>query len=505
MAVEVSWPSAVSLRAVARVVDGQVRGDAQVTDVSLDSQDCRRGTLFCAVRGTARDGHGFAEEAVRRGASALLVERWLPLPVPQVRVLLSRPAAGLAAAEVYGHPSAAMDLVGVTGTNGKTTTAYLLQAALAAGGRRPGMIGTVEVRGPGWWQPARLTTPEATELQRLLARMRDAGADSAVLEASSQGLDQHRLAGTRFRLGVFLNLGAEHLDYHGTVEHYYAAKAALLDPTMSERGLVCVDDDWGRRLAYQAQIPVTTFGRTPHADVTVELLGTGLGGTRVRLCGIDEDPELEAPVVGAVNAGNLAAAYLSARHLGVDPAAAAGGLAGCEAVPGRFQLVESGQPFLVVIDYAHTPDALGHLLETGRALAAPDGRVHLVVGSRGGKDRMKRPLTGRVAASADHPVISTDSPGDENPGRIIDEILVGTLDVPRDHIEVEPDRRRAIRHVIESARAGDVVVITGRGHEPTRRIAGRTEGFDDRDEAAAALRACGYSLEASRELQVRSS
>ncbi len=483
----------LDLPAIAGVLNGEVRGDALIDDVSVDSQACRPGVLFCAVRGTARDGHLFAEDAVAHGASALLVEHWLPLPVPQIRVPWARLAAGLAAAAVHGRPSAQMDVVGVTGTNGKTTTTYLLHAALGAGGRRPGMIGTVEVRWPGGSQPAGLTTPASTTLQRMLARMRDDGVDSVVLEASSQGLDQQRLTGTQFALGVFLNLGHDHLDYHGTVEHYYASKAILFEPDLSRHGLVCIDDEWGRRLAYQARIPVTTFGVSAGGDVRVEVLKTGLDGTRVRLVGVDGDPELAAPVIGAVNAANIAAAYLAARHLGVDPDAAAAGLAGCELVPGRFQLVDHGQPFLVVVDYAHTPDALAHLLRTARDLTAPGGRVHLVVGSRGGKDRMKRPLTGRVAGTADHPVITTDSPGNEDPAGIVEQIMVGTLDVPSGHVEAEPDRRRAIRHVVATAAPGDVVVITGRGHEPTRRVGDVNEAFDDREEAAEALRARGYS------------
>jgi UDP-N-acetylmuramoyl-L-alanyl-D-glutamate--2,6-diaminopimelate ligase len=407
---------------------------------------------------------------------------------------------------VYGNPADRLLIVGVTGTNGKTTTSHLTWSALGAAGRRAGLVGTVGNRFGDWSDPARLTTPDAPLLQRTLASMVANGADSVVMEVSSQGLDQERVGGIGFSVAVWLNLGHDHLDYHGTMEQYYAAKASLFDPRRARFGVVCVDDQWGRRLAHQAQIPVVTFGRSDGAQVRVEVLSSGLDGTQIRILGAgralrragggatDAPDELllRSPVVGEMNAENMAAAYLTACALGAPSDDAVAGLAFCPAIPGRFDLVDGGQPFLVIVDYAHTPEAYGRLITTARGLSGEGGEVHLVVGCRGDKDRFKRPLTGRVAATADHPVLTTDDPGDEDPRAILDQVLVGTLDVPHDHVRVEPDRKAAIGLAIGSARPGDVVLIVGRGHERRRRFGPTSEDFDDREVAARALAENGF-------------
>lgn len=452
------------------------------------------GALFCAVRGDHVDGHAKAIEAVAAGASALLVQHWLPLAVPQIKVPWSRAAVGPVAAALAGYPAEDLDVIGITGTNGKTTTASLTQAALVAAGRSAGLLGTVANQFGSEQQPAALTTPEAPDLQRVLARWRGLGADSVVMEVSSQGLDQHRVGGITFELGIFLNLGHDHLDYHGTVEQYYAAKARLLEPGVSRNGLICIDDDWGRRLAAQARIPIRTLGQHPAADVLVEVVATGLGGTTVQLSGAVQ-ARLFAPLVGRVHATNIAAAYLAALHLGAGEHDARSGIAGAASVPGRFERIEQGQPFLVIVDYAHTPDALVRMLSTAHDLTAPGGKVTLVVGSRGEKDRFKRPVTGRIAAEgADRPIFTTDSPGDEDPAAILSQMLAGTLDVPRDHLIVQPDRRLAIRAALGGAGPGDVVLIVGRGHEPRRRTKAGWEEFDDRAVARQALTDCGFAL-----------
>jgi UDP-N-acetylmuramoyl-L-alanyl-D-glutamate--2,6-diaminopimelate ligase len=449
--------------------------------------------MFCAVPGDHVDGHDLAYDAVARGASCLAVQRWLPFDVPQVLVPSTRAALGTLAAALHGNPADAMALIGVTGTNGKTTTTHLLQSALDSSGRRSGLLGTVENRWGAWSEPSFLTTPEPPELHKLLARMRTHGVDSVAMEVSSQGLDQHRVNGLMFDVAVWLNLAEEHLDYHGTMEQYYASKALLLEPKRARRGLVCIDDEWGRRLASHATIPVVTFGRSPWADVQVDVLSATLDGTRVRLSGVDGGVELEAPVVGAITACDIAAAYLAARWLGAEPSAVARGIATCSWVPGRFERVDAGQPFMVIVDYAHTPDALERLIRTARSLTQPGGQIHLVLGCRGGKDRFKRPTTGRVVATADHPILTTDDPDGEDPAAIVDQVLVGVIDIPHDHIRVELDRRAAIRLAISSAAPGDVVLITGRGHERRRHLGSDVEYFDDRAVAAEALANAGFS------------
>jgi UDP-N-acetylmuramoyl-L-alanyl-D-glutamate--2,6-diaminopimelate ligase len=274
------------------------------------------------------------------------------------------------------------------------------------------------------------------------------------------------------------------------MEHYYASKAKLFEAAHSRRGLVCVDDAWGRRLAAQAVVPLTTFGRSPGADVGVEILRTGINGTSIRLHGTRRgDMDIHGPIPGRINAANIAAAYLIAESLGLSPDTAAQGIAGTPGVPGRFELVDVGQPFLVIIDYAHTPDALESLILMAQSLTSPSGRVYLVLGSRGHKDRFKRPLTGRTATLADYPIFTTDSPGAEDPKAIINQMLVGALAVGHDRGRVEPDRSAAISLAIKSARPGDVVLLVGRGHEKHRSIGAATELFDDRAVALDALAA----------------
>jgi UDP-N-acetylmuramoyl-L-alanyl-D-glutamate--2,6-diaminopimelate ligase len=323
--------------------------------------------------------------------------------------------------------------------------------------------------------------------------MRQAGADSVVMEVSSHGLDQQRVEGIGFDFAVWLNLAQEHLDYHGTMEHYYATKAKLFEAQRSQRGLVCLDDAWGRRLAAQTNVPLTTFGRIPSANVTVEVLSTGLDGTSIRLHRTRQgDVDIHGPIPGRINAANIAAAYLTAEALGLDPDAAALGIAEAPGVPGRFERVDAGQPFLVIIDYAHTPDALESLLVMAQTLTLPGGKVHLVLGSRGHKDRFKRPVTGRTATMADDPIFTTDSPGAEDPQAIINQMLVGALAAGHERVRVEPDRTAAISLAIKAARPGDVVLLVGRGHEQQRSMGAATERFDDRAVALDALAGVAY-------------
>lgn len=474
-----------------------------IADLSYDSRQIRPGWLFCAIRGGERDGHDFSHAAREAGASALLVEHFVEVDLPQIRVPVVRAALGAVAAEIHGWPSHSLETVAITGTNGKTTTAYLLQHVLETAGRRTGLIGTIEAWVGDSHAPALLTTPEAPDLQRLLATMVHQGLEAVTIEVSSHGLDQGRVDGIEFDLGIFTNLAHEHLDYHGTMEHYYAAKAALFAPGRCHQGIVVVDDEWGQRLAWQLQstkaLPVTTVGLNTAAEWRVHSISTRLHQTRFTLEGHGESTEIEIPLAGPYNATNAAAAYLGARILGVDPRTAAAALRSGVSVAGRFQAVEMGQPFLVVIDYAHTPDALARVLATARELAAAGGSVHLVVGARGGRDRFKRQEIGRVAVSlADRVFFTADSPGLEPAASIVDQLRIGTFGVRGAEILVELDRREAIVAAIRGARHGDAVVIVGRGHEKTQHIGHETITLSDLEVVTDALANLGFSDPGSR-------
>ncbi|MDH6577358.1 UDP-N-acetylmuramoyl-L-alanyl-D-glutamate--2,6-diaminopimelate ligase [Kitasatospora sp. MAP5-34] len=467
--------------------------DVGVVDCTHDSRQVRPGWLFCALSGAHFDGHDYAETAVRAGARALLVQHFLDLDVPQLRVPNVRWAIGPVAAVLHGRPADGLSIAGLTGTNGKTTVSYLLHSAFVAAGWPAARLGTVETRigRHRWTSP--LTTLEATELQRAFVRMRREGVRAVAMEVSSHALDQHRVGGVTFDVAVFTNLEAEHLDYHGTMEQYYYAKSLLFTPERCRQALVCVDDEWGVRLAHQSRVPTTTFGRTDRAQVRITDTTSDLNGTRIRLEDAAGSVELSAPVVGACHATNVAAAYLAARALGVPAEAAATGIATCEPIPGRSELVDVGQPFLVVVDYAHTPGALRAQIETARRLVERGGQVHLVVGCRGGRDRHKRPDAGRAAMAADTVILTSDSPGDEDRQGIVSQMLAGMLERPDREVVVELDRAAAIGSAVAVARPGDVVLILGRGHETTQSVAGRAVPFDDREQARAVLTARGWA------------
>lgn len=475
--------------------DARRRGDATIEDATHDSRQVRPGWLYCAIPGATVDGHDFAEDAVERGASALLVERPLGAAVPQLEVPSVRAALGPVAAAVHGHPSGRLAVIGVTGTNGKTTTAYLLEAALGAGGIGTGVIGTIETRIHGAAQEGVRTTPEATDLQRLLATMFLRGVDAVAMEVSSHGLDQHRVDGIDFDAAVFTNLSQDHLDYHGTLENYYRAKARLFTDGLARTGIVCTDDRWGRRLCDEATVPVVTYGREDGAEVQVVDVTSDLTGTTCRLRSSRPDADgvhIETRLLGAHNALNATAAYLSAVAVGVEAEAARRGVAACTGVPGRLEPVDAGQPFAVLVDYAHTPDALDNALTVCRDLVGPSGRVHVVVGCGGDRDRGKRPEMGRLAATADRAVLTSDNPRSEDPRAILDEVVAGAQQVDGADVQVEVDRRTAIGEAIAGAEQGDVVLIAGKGHETGQEFADRTVPFDDRDVAADALGEQGW-------------
>jgi UDP-N-acetylmuramoyl-L-alanyl-D-glutamate--2,6-diaminopimelate ligase len=459
-----------------------------VTGLAYDSRTVEPGFLFFCVPGLQADGHAFAAAALERGAAALVVERELPLEAPQLLVADARAAMAPAADAFYGQPTRELAVAGVTGTNGKTTTAFLLFALLAAAGRRPGLLGTVESRIGGERRAVERTTPEAIDLQASFREMLDAGDRSCAMEASSHAAALHRLDCVRFAALVFTNLTQDHLDFHGTMEAYFDAKRHLFVTPSPEGELppaaICVDDPYGRRLAQERRAlgaPALTFGLAEEAEIRAEELELSAAGARLRAAGI----ALRTRLRGRFNVVNVLGAVAAGRLLGLPDEAIARGVTHLAGVPGRFQAVDEGQPFTVLVDYAHTPDALANVLAAAREITR--GRLVCVFGCGGDRDRAKRPLMGETAAAlADRVVVTSDNPRSEDPLAIIDEILAGTGRGPG--VEVELDRREAIRLAIGEAREGDTVLIAGKGHEQGQTFADRTVPFSDLEEASDALR-----------------
>jgi UDP-N-acetylmuramoyl-L-alanyl-D-glutamate--2,6-diaminopimelate ligase len=487
-----SEPPAIALETLAEAVGAaEVRNAApsSVFDLAYDAAAVGHGSLFVCVPGQRADGHDFAEGAVERGAVALIVERPLDLPVPQLVVSDARLAMALAADAFFGRPTRELEVAGVTGTNGKTTTAFVLYAILASAGRRPGLLGTVEMRVGGERRPVIRTTPEAIDLQRTFRELLDAGDRSCAMEASSHASELKRLVGTRFRALVFTNLSQDHLDFHGTLAAYYEAKRRLFTEADVDGNrppaAVNVGDAHGRRLAEDLRdlgAELVTFGLVEDADIRAEELELTPSSTSFRAAGLVLRPRLR----GRFNVENVLGAVAAARLLGIEDEAVVKGIEHVAGVPGRFEAVDEGQPFAVVVDYAHTPEALENVLAEARGLAA--GRLLCVFGCGGDRDRAKRPLMGEVVSRlADAAIVTSDNPRSEDPDAIIAEILTG-MDGRE---QVEPDRAAAIALAIEAAEEGDVVVIAGKGHEQGQELGDRTIPFDDREVARDALRRLG--------------
>ena len=470
--------------------------EVQLGDVTHDSRQAGPGVLFACRPGQRVDGHDFAGQAVAAGSPALLVERLCDLPVPQIVVSSVADVLGHAAAAIHGYPSRALTLVGVTGTNGKTTTTHLLESAFRAAGHVTGLIGTVQTRVAGQAVPGVRTTPESTDLQRLLARMVSAGATAAAMEVSSHGLALGRVAGTSFAVAVFTNLSQDHLDFHADLEDYYAAKARLFLPAHTQAAVVNVDDPWGHRLAAAAPVPVlrvSLSGAAEDADVTALDADEGPEGWTITVACAGMRLRLRTRLLGRFNAENALCALAAAHAAGIDLDAAAAGIAALDGVPGRMERVDAGQPFTVLVDYAHTPDSVAHVLSAARSLAGHK-RVLVVVGCGGDRDPTKRPLMGRVAAQlADFVVLTSDNPRSEDPLAILDMMASGARAVPGATWAIEPDRRAALALALQQADPGDVVVIAGKGHEPYQTIADRTMPFDDRLVARELLGAIGVA------------
>ena len=457
--------------------------DVAVTDVTHDSRLVKPGDLFVAIRGFKTDGHRYLDAAVEAGAAAVVVDRSSDVRSAQLVVTDTRTALGPLAAAVHGEPSRQIAVVGITGTNGKTTVTHLLESIVDAAGLIPGVIGTVGARIAGEDVPVPRTTPEASDLQRLLDQMVDAGVDVAAIEVSSHALALHRVDGTWFRVGAFTNLMQDHLDFHGDMDTYFEAKRQLFSADRVERAVVAIDDDAGRTIADAVTTPVTTAAVDHDAQVMAEDITTTMDGSSFTIITPGGSYRASIPLPGAFNVQNALVAAAISRDLGIGADAIVAGLAGVGAIPGRFQPVVAGQPFGVVVDYAHTPDAVSAVVASARRIT--EGRVIAVVGAGGDRDREKRPAMGAAAAAADLAVITSDNPRSEDPAAIIAEVIAG---IPEGaDVITEPDRRTAIRSALSSAGDADLVLILGKGHEQGQEFDDTVLPFDDRVVAAEEL------------------
>ncbi len=464
-------------------------GRVPVTGIRYDSRKVRPGDLFAAVRGESVDGALFIPQARAAGATALLVERNPPgtrgFPVAVAQD--GREALALAARNFFGDPSARLPVIGITGTNGKTTTAFIARNILVAAGIPAGLVGTVQYLVGGRAIPSSRTTPEASDLQEMMQAMERAGDRACVMEVSSHALAQKRVTGVRFAVAVFTNLTQDHLDYHGTMDEYFAVKAQLFAEFEMRAAVVNRDDPWGRRLL--ASLPdALSFGWTGgdiHPEGLRENVEWGTWGSRFTLSTPWGRIPVETSLAGSFNVENVMAAAGACGAMGIGPGAIAEGIASVGMIPGRFQKVERGQAFTALVDYAHTPDALEKLLRSARELA--EGRLLLVFGCGGDRDRGKRPLMGKAAGElADLVVVTSDNPRSEDPGAIIREITAG-MEGARARVCVEPDRRAAIRLAVAEARAGDVLAVAGKGHEDYQITGGSVLPFSDAGELAEAI------------------
>ena len=444
-----------------------VEDSTYVTRVTHDSRDVVPGTIFCCVRGQRADGHDFAADAAARGAVALVVERSVPgVSIPQFEVADSRVALALLSCEFFGHPSQQLRVIGVTGTNGKTTTTQLLGSIMRTAGWNSEVFGTLS---------GQYTTPEAPVLQQRLAGFLADGGRAVAMEVSSHSLALHRVDGTRFAVGVFTNLGRDHLDFHGDMESYFAAKARLFTADFCDQAVINVDDAFGARLAGEVakDVDVIPYSRADVGNVSISPVSHSYTwrGRRVT-----------APLGGSFNVMNSLAAATAAVAAGLDSDSVVAGLAAAPTVPGRFESVDAGQDFAVLVDYAHTPDGLAEVLRSVRESNASGGKVIVVFGCGGDRDKAKRPMMGEIAVSlADSVIVTSDNPRSEDPRAIIDSIAAGIPDHLRHRLHgIFPERAEAIGRALRLASANDVVVIAGKGHETTQTIGSTVVPFDDR-------------------------
>jgi UDP-N-acetylmuramoyl-L-alanyl-D-glutamate--2,6-diaminopimelate ligase len=473
-------------------------GELRVRQVANDSRKVQPGALFVAIHGVATDGNLFAKDAAARGAAAVLSETSVPVEwpreIPWILVADGRKALAITAANFYGRPASALKLVGVTGTNGKTTTTSLIDSILRASGAKTGLLGTIAYRTPLGEHPAPNTTPESLDLQSFFAEIRDAGGTYATLEASSHALAMDRLWGCHFAAAVFSNLTRDHLDYHKTFDNYFAAKRRLFEGMGAgapDVAVINTDDEWGKKLTGLAK-KTLTYGLQNGADLKAKKFQLNFSGLNFTAQTPNGAIQVESPLVGRINVYNILAAVGAGIGLGIANGVIEKGIRNLHSVAGRFQRVDQGQPFLVVVDYAHTDDALENLIRTAGELNAK-GRIITLFGCGGSRDRTKRPIMGETSGRlSDLSILTSDNPRQEDPLKIISDIVVGMQKSGGKYL-IEADRGKAIRLAIEEARAGDMVLLAGKGHEDCQIFADHQIHFDDREEARKALSACGYT------------
>ncbi len=493
----------VELRALlegVQVRSGLPTGPLPIIQVANDSRKVQAGALFFAIHGVATDGNLFAKDAASRGSAAIVSEdpqpaAW-PTEIPWIQVDEGRKALAIAAANFFGRPANALKLVGVTGTNGKTTTTSLIDSILRGSGAKTGLFGTIAYHTPVGEHPAPNTTPESLDLQSFFAEIRDAGGTFATLEASSHALAMDRLWGCHFAVAVFTNLTRDHIDYHKTFDNYFAAKRRLFEGTGAGAPDVSVinsDDEWGKRLVGLGK-KTLTYGLLNGADLKAKKFQLTFKGLNFTAQTPNGPIQVESPLVGRINVYNILAAIGAAIGMGFPNDVIEAGVRNLHAVAGRFQRVDFGQPFLVVVDYAHTDDALENLIRTARELNAK-GRIITVFGCGGSRDRTKRPIMGEISGRlSDLSILTSDNPRQEDPLKIISDIVVGAQKSAGKYI-IEADRAKAIHLAIDEARAGDIVLLAGKGHEDYQIFADHTIHFDDREVAAKALGERGYAAE----------
>jgi UDP-N-acetylmuramoyl-L-alanyl-D-glutamate--2,6-diaminopimelate ligase len=494
------FPRSVKLRDLFEGAEASIppaAEDLEIRQVASDSRKVKPRALFFALHGAQSDGNAFVRDAVSRGAAAIASEETVPAFIPSsvawIRVREARKALAVTAANFFGHPAEALQLVAVTGTNGKTTTSSLVDSMVKASGRKTGLFGTIAYHTPLGEYPAPNTTPESVDLQGFLAEIRDAGGRFAVLEASSHALAMQRLWGCHFAAAVFTNLTREHMDYHKTFEDYFAAKRRLFEGTGAgapDVAVINADDEYGKRLTGLAKRTVT-YGLESDADITTKKFQLTFNGLAFTAQTPNGKVQVASSFVGRINVYNILAAIGAAQALGLSTEIIQDGIRSLTSVSGRFERIDLGQPYFVIVDYAHTDDALENLIRTARELN-PKGRVITLFGCGGGKDRTKRPVMGEVTGRlSDLTILSSDNPRTEDPLKIISDIIVGLQKTSGKYL-IEPDREKAIGAALDQARAGDIVLLAGKGHENYQILADRTLEFDDRDAARRALRGRGY-------------
>lgn len=497
---ELTRPAVKELRGLLDGVDlvSAPKSSPEILQVAVDSRKAKPGSLFFALHGAKADGSAFIQDAIGRGAVAVASEdalvETLPGKVVGVRVREGRKALATVAANFFDHPASALKLAAVTGTNGKTTTTSVIDAIVKASGAKTGLFGTIAYETPAGKYAAPNTTPESVDLQGFLAEIRDAGGKFATLEASSHSLTMDRLWGCHFAVAVFTNLSREHMDYHKTFEDYFAAKRTLFTGTgagVPDTAVVNIDDEYGNQLIGLARSTVT-YGLDATADVTTKKFQLSFEGLQFTAQTPAGKLQVASSLVGRINVYNLLAAIGAGQALGFSNEIIETGIRKLESVSGRFQRIDCGQEFLVIVDYAHTDDALESLIRTARELN-PKGRIITLFGCGGGKDRTKRPVMGEVTGRlSDLTILANDNPRTEDPLKIISDIIVGIQKTAGKYV-IEPDREKAIGLAMDEARAGDMVLLAGKGHEDYQILEDRTMKFDDREVARRALMQRGYT------------